>query len=46
VIGSISSGQVGGDYAALALDDDGTLYFSNYPRNAVFFYEPIDVITM
>ena len=45
-IGSISSGQIGGDYAALAVDGDGTLYFSNYPHNAVYFYEPGSVITM
>jgi DNA-binding beta-propeller fold protein YncE len=46
VIGSISSSEVGGDYAALVVDDDGTLYFSNYPRNAVYSFEPGGLITM
>jgi YVTN family beta-propeller protein len=36
VIGSINSDQVGGDYAALAVGPDGTLYFTNYADNAVY----------
>lgn len=36
VIGSISSSQVGGDYAALAVGRNGTLYFTNYATNSVY----------
>jgi YVTN family beta-propeller protein len=36
VIGSISSDQIGGEYAALAVGEDGTLYFTNYADNAVY----------
>jgi hypothetical protein len=31
---------VGGDYAALAIGSDGTLYFTNYPKNAVYAVAP------
>ena len=36
VIDTIASSEIGGDYAALAISSDGTLYFSNYPNNAVY----------
>ncbi len=36
VIGTITSDQIGGDYAALALGPDGTLYFSNYAQDSVY----------
>ena len=36
VIGSISSSQIGGDYAALSIGPDGTLYFSNYANDTVY----------
>ena len=40
VIGSITSAQVGGDFAALTVGSDGTLYFSNYANNAVYALPP------
>jgi YVTN family beta-propeller protein len=40
VIGSILSSQIGGDYAALAVGPNGTLYFSNYANNAVYAVTP------
>jgi len=40
VIRSVTSDQVGGDYAALAIGSDGTLYFTNYPKNAVYAVAP------
>ena len=36
VIDSIESSEIGGDYAALAVGPNGTLYFSNYQANAVY----------
>jgi YVTN family beta-propeller protein/VCBS repeat-containing protein len=36
VTGSIFSGQIGGDYAALSVGSDGTLYFSNYANDTVY----------
>ena len=40
VIESITSAQVGGDFAALAVGSDGTLFFSNYADNAVYALPP------
>ncbi len=36
VIGSIASSQIGGDYAAMTIGPNGTLYFTNYANNAVY----------
>ena len=36
VIGSINSSQIGGDYAALSVGPDGTLYFTNYANDTVY----------
>ncbi len=36
VIGTITSDQIGGDYAALSVGPDGTLYFSNYANDTVY----------
>ncbi len=43
VIGSIPSSQLGGDYAALAIGPNGTLYFTNYANNAVYALRPTDL---
>jgi YVTN family beta-propeller protein len=36
VIGSITSDQIGGDYAALSVGPNGTLYFTNYSNDTVY----------
>jgi YVTN family beta-propeller protein/VCBS repeat-containing protein len=46
VIGSIASGQIGGDYAALAVGPNGTLYFTNYANNAVYAVTLLDSATV
>ncbi|WP_246228737.1 DUF5074 domain-containing protein [Mycolicibacterium psychrotolerans] len=40
VIGSIASSQLGGDYAAMAVGPNGTVYFTNYANNAVYAVAP------